>query len=487
MSRVETDSMFFVGGRGTGADGDSRYVGGCLRSWWLTECPNDTDAEKAVALAKLMGVNGAPINSAIDCSIMDDGGKVKIYKSGSFTNSAVGMIVYCDFSAYYTDGQYEIVARTDSSITIDQTFYTSAATCNAYVGGAYDCLQSAFTEVRDSNKFGEWKWIYDNLDEAAAGAMDATLTGDIDENGHIFIIGYKDVPGDLDYGGTHYGDYVTKTGGAALADHIITLQDSAENLHFWNFEIKTNSGAYGAFLFPNTYGVELANCYFNDLGYGIYSTAVGWAMVIRDCVFDNMRDQISITAAGGAWYISNCKFTKTDDDCRIQAGGDFFVTGCIFNGTGLAVNNYGGAVIFRNNTCYNISVKAIKLKLNSVSSVVENNIFYLSAIDAYAVYRDNSGTGATSTRIANNCVYCPVGAINNPFYDAYGDDDIPAEGTLEEDPRLDLDYVPGNSKLLESGIPDISGMRTHIGAIGKSVRSRSIVPALAGSPITGAF
>lgn len=80
-----------------------------------------------------------PIDTAAAASISDNGSsKVRITKAGAFDGAAVGLLVYCDFSATYTDGRYEIIAvdASDNYIDIELAYSSDVPTVGCSVGGA---------------------------------------------------------------------------------------------------------------------------------------------------------------------------------------------------------------------------------------------------------------------------------------------------------------------------------------------------------------
>ena len=223
---------------------------------------------------------------------------------------------------------------------------------------------------------------------------------------------------------------------------------------------------------PDTNQIMLARTFGSDfdssMGTQIYLPSVD-SVWVQDCVFEEI--------------------TGTSNN-HIFVGDGSVIEGCIIKGLAFGIS-VRGTVKVRNNTFYKQTEAAVRnygTTPNDVSSVIENNIMYLTAIDDYGVIVDAANSGSIAY-IGYNCVWSAGGQVTDPFYDDNRSEVMAHEGTLEENPRF-ADAAGGdfrlmNSSLLESGSPDAQNRRGPIGAVG--TKRKNPVGLSVGSPIAGAF
>lgn len=86
------------------------------------------------------------------CTISDNGsGNIRITSAGSFGAAVVGLLVYCNFSATYDNGRYEITEVNADYIDIDLAYSTDIPTVDVRVGGALDNIDVAITSTTTSS------------------------------------------------------------------------------------------------------------------------------------------------------------------------------------------------------------------------------------------------------------------------------------------------------------------------------------------------
>ena len=474
---INEHSIHFIGGQGTGAGG-SPTGGGCTKAEW------ENVGGINQTLSNIMDTNGEPICDGTTANATDNGsGSVRLTRAigDSFTgkNVKVGTIVYVNFAGIYTDGYYIITAvgSVGDDIDINQAFFGNQAGNECYVGGAFQSLQQALDDIPDADgtagaTFGS-RWIYSNKDETLAATVNVSvIDGDKDEDAHIWIKGFNTVPEDMDVGKIYDGTYVD-IDGDNNAFAVFDL-NANENIHIWNFYAhNVATGTDDCFEMTTCVAIEICNCKSNDARYGIRAEAPSENISVRDCIFDGglVGGQAGIRGPGASMSITNCLFKSSASFAQMNIGSGI-VSGCIFIGSvrGIQSTNLAGHLLtICNNTFYNQTANGITM-YNGVGKIY-NNIFYLAAIDDYAVEVNNSTVGSVMS-IYNNCAYSAGGALTNPYYHIGKSENLEYEDSnIFEDPQfIDAvggDFTPENWACMELGVLDTGDNPSHMGAIGK--------------------
>jgi len=88
----------------------------------------------------------APVKIQAGCTISDNGGgKCRLTSIGNLSSLYKDILVYCDFSATYTDDRYMIIAADANYIDIDLAFDVNVPTADVRIGGAVKSPKLACT------------------------------------------------------------------------------------------------------------------------------------------------------------------------------------------------------------------------------------------------------------------------------------------------------------------------------------------------------
>ncbi len=136
---VESNAMFFIGGRGDGSGGPV-FPGGCLKSWWDAKV---IAVGEVSALAALMGADGEPIavTDEVFSNIDNNGGFTRYEDAALAAAAEVGMILAYT-AAGNPIGHFEVTNVTGDYVTTNEA-YNSPANYDLFLGGAYSTYVSA--------------------------------------------------------------------------------------------------------------------------------------------------------------------------------------------------------------------------------------------------------------------------------------------------------------------------------------------------------
>ena len=486
MAGVFSDeiSMFFVGGNGT-QGGRTPDAGGCTQAWWDSECPNNTDAEKMGAITKLM-THGAPVVDQAGCSFSY--GPLRITSTGNFTNVEVGMI----FHAIETPvpnvkvptGRYRITAVDPGGDWIDVSIQgaTGSATVTVKVGGAFDTLQNALddTDASDHSVI-----IHTNLPQTLSASIDVDAGGgDILKNTFKKILGYRQVPGDMNRGGAYYESALEiLTNGSIDANYCIPLNgnnggfpvldiNGVDNLVFENLHLKNaNTGESGdAVNFSSVVkNIVLRNCRFSDV-VKVMNTEADHVMFDGCYSHDDIPNHHYVVR--GYNNVQLGCVAKLDSLTNLVNfnGRSGVVIGCIAVGGqfGVRVGSAGAAVLVAGNTFYNTNNDGVYLN-GGDGVVVVNNIFCL-APGAVGIYVQSGGSVVHNDY---NCFIESDGTPLTPTGTEYSGGETPVMGvhSVQADPDFvdaaNGDFRARNPLLLRGGRPGPDGRAAVIGVMGQ--------------------
>jgi hypothetical protein len=468
----EKDSVFFVGGRGTKAG--SSGAGGCTKEFW----GDLKDPDKS--LSDVMGTNGEPLSDAAAagagaCDVVNNGsGGVRITKAGQgyFTNCSVGLIVYVIFTATYTNGRYEMTdVDTTSGEWIDISLgYSAVTTCSAYVGGAFDELQTALDNTDANAGSPHNVEILTNLNETFTLASDEI---DIDVGGGDGSAGtWKRLIG-VDDDGVELaeGSYVTIDGNSKSC-HVFCVS-SVENIEFRHIYAKDAADTHSGFYFTATtanHGFTLRDCKSTGCKYGVETNALYCRMVLIEGGYYSSDTGPAIYVAAGRYLnVLNVELVGNLAGALIGGNvvGTLLVDGCVLHKTGnYAVgvySNYQWAfLVIRNCVFYDID-DCIKIEEPNVRLIQYNNIFVLHSKD----------TGMIINRISGGIMYsdysCAWALGGVPAAPArWGGTGLP-EHSVEQDPQFadvaNGDFRSRNPYVLRGGKPDIADNSPQMGAV----------------------
>ena len=436
-------SVFFVGGRGD-QSGRIANAGGCTQDWWDTECPNDSDAEKTAAMAKLMTSTGAPI-IAMGFDVYTSATDRITGGAGSYDDAEVGMVVYVrDLGPPgVIPGLYKITnvdAIGGGWIECDGINGPAIATVEVNIGGAFDELNNAIDDTSASNYSVE---IHTNLNETLSAGVSVAAGGSVLKNTFKRILGFNTVPGDMGRDGAYYesaleilqaGEIDTSKCVTLDADGgaFVVLSLDAGNLIFENLYLK-NTNATDAIFFPNTVrNIVLRNCRFSDVTKVMNTEA-------DHVLFDSCYSHDDITShhyvvRGHNNVLSGCVAKLGSISNLVNFNGrSGVVIGCIAVGGqfGVRVGSAGAAVLVAGNTFYNTNNDGVYLN-GGDGVVVVNNIFCL-APGAVGIYVQSGGSVVHNDY---NCFIESDGTPLTPTGTEYGGGEAPVKGShsLEVDP-----------------------------------------------------
>jgi len=475
-------SVFFVGGTGTKAG--LANPGGCTKEWWDAKV---ISVGEAAAMAALIGTNGGAIDSATTAAISNNGsGKLRITKSGAFTNTEVGMVGYFDFSATYPDDYYEVTAVDASGNYIDILigYTTSVPTVNVTIGGAFNDIQTAHDEVDAGYQDVT---LYDNKGDSNRSATIAwTRGGSEATDAYLRIKGFQTTPEDdgpvlYNYNGNNpvgagHGLYI---GTGAVANMY--------NTQFENFHVRgVGDGAsytYNLQIYSNTYairGLLFYKCDFYDGGDGAgggkcinamrYYQASGSEIqaLFIDCDFyDGDSSGMTVTSVANQQYghigFVNCRaYGNTHVGFSMRGASAF---GCASYNNGL----YGVDTTNQSGMWVN-GIIAGNLDGWKKRGTINQGYLINSIISDNTQSEVEQGSGG-ALRSINSVINGTIdtGAISNVF--PHPTDNV------TDDPRLANvaggDLRIRNTKIKRSGITDIHGNATQLGPPTIEIPSRS--------------
>ncbi len=479
----DNESVFFVGGRGD-KSGRSADAGGCTKQWWDSQCPNGTDAEKAAAMAKLMGTDGEPIIDVSGAAYTESNNRIT--RTNIAMGVEVGMVAYVVESdtpdEYVETGRYVITDRDtdDDWIECEGIEGDYDTDVDVVIGGAFDTLQNALDET-DANRHSVA--IRTNLSETLGGSVNVDAGGDVLRNTFKRVIGYRTVPGDMSPGGAYYESALEiLQNGSIDSSRCVELDadggsysvldiDGVDNLVFENLHLKnTNAGVSGDAVYFSSVArnIVLRNCRFSDVVQVINTEA-------DHVLFDGCYSHDDIpghhhTFLGNNNVLLGCVANLEPNNLCNFVNHSGAVIGCVTVGGqfGVRVISAGAAVLVVGNTFYNTGSKGV-LCDGCDSVVVINNIFCL-APGAIGIYSRNGGS------VLYNDYNCFIESDGTPLTVAgseYSGGEVPVKGahSVEVDPDFvdaaNGDFRVRNPLLLRGGRPGPDGRAAVIGAIGQ--------------------
>jgi len=463
-------------------------------------------------LTDYMDTDGSPIVADTGCAVNDSGGGTPLIITENvvdFSGIIPGTLVYCDFSAAYTDAVYEITAVTATTITID---YSEAAalggTVDVNVGGAYPDIQTALSDdstspwldVDDSGteNAGDTYWnriICTNLDEtfAASRTIPSSLYADFRASGkRVSVIGFddsltlvdnvliSDMAGEGDWDSSDNAEYrgpyealrieegmqCKATGrGWVLWDgdnNAIDLVDwQGHNISIANLKVFNTSeadGMDGLYTSASRQGMKLKNCYIT----GVHDLVSGtfYDSFVADCYFG------VIVAPYHSWnmsnsFLRNCVFNGNGVSYAAANLADLVIASSLFYKGDNGVYSTGSVSLYG---CifYGQTEQSGYINGSNGYGFLSNCILAPEAISDYALYAGTPGgtyTGQNNNCYAYNASDEPVGALTTNFYNAFGTPDVGEfflPGTTALDPQFkdpaNGDFTIQNRTLIEAGI-----------------------------------
>lgn len=415
MARIftEKESVFFVGGRGTKA-GEANVGGGCTKDFW--------DLYEDLSL--VMGANGEAMSdpstwngSQTACTTSNDGGNLRITKTGGFSNCAAGLIAYIDMVfdinyIPYDEMRYEVLTATDNYIVIDLPHQGSNPTCDVKVGGAFTGIQAALGILQASPEYNVF--MFSNKAEIISSAMAPVYAGSPTDDVFVYITGFNTVPGDMDYGQLYFQgpldalingvdtDCCVDINANDSAINLIELDTDSQNLVFKHFYLHNNSGTdkNAIDLTGTVINLGFINCKFDDV-YDFSNGYAGGAELV-ECFIKTLRhDEPAAEGFFGSRF-DRCVFDGTGRTTAFKSTWERFY-GCLF-----AYGNYGlyttGTAGLINCVFYKQTVACVLLGGATSSMWGCDNIFAPEETSDYAVLINSSG-GSISLNLENSCVY----------------------------------------------------------------------------------
>ena len=493
------ETVFFVGGRGD-KSGREATAGGCTKQWWDGQCPNGTDAEKAAAMAKLMGTDGEPIIDVANASYTQADNRIT--RTNIAAGVGVGMIVYVVESGtpdqYLDTGRYLI---TDRDTDDDWIECGEGIDCeydvdvDVVIGGAFDTLQNALDETDAALHSVA---IHTNLSETLSGSVNVDAGGDVLRNTFKRVIGFNTVPGDMARGGTYYESALEILANDSIdASKCVSLDandgsysvldiSGVDNLVFENLHLTNTSTTGDAVYFASvSNNIVLRNCRFSDVLQVMGSEANGLLfdrcyshddIVSHQYVFRGYNNVLlgCVGKMGANNFVNFVSRPGAVIGC-VAVGGQFGVRMALAGAAGLVIGN----------TFYNTQSKGVILD-GADGAVVVNNIFCL-APGAVGLY---SRSGGSFVQNDYNCFIESDGTPLAPTGTEHSGGETPVMGvhSLLVDPdfadEANGDFRVRNPLLLRGGRPGPDGRAAVIGAIGQeyqfAARARMVNPGRAG-------
>ena len=475
-------TVWFVGGRGD-QSGRVTDAGGCTKTWWDAECPNDTDAEKTAAMAKLMTSTGAPIITRAEDTYTERNNRIT-GGGGVYANAEVGMVAYVIESPVpemnVETGRYKITAVDPSGNWIEcSSIDGSDADVDVNVGGAFYDLDQAIDET-SATSFSVM--IYTNLDELLSTSVSISAGGYQPKNTFKRVVGYNTVPGDMKRGGAYYEPAyeilqngsidLTKcvtVDGQGGAFSIFSFGGGADNFVFENLHL-TGTTAKAITYSSISDTLLFHNCRFSDCVQAVNDAAD--RQVFLSCYTHNDLVNHSYVLRGEGNALIGCvaKHPATDAVFTNIIGTQALVFGCVSVGAMWGIRPLtGSSAIVIGNTFYDTYQYGILLDSNG-SVVAHNNIFAMRP-SAGAVALHISAGGASFLYNDYNCFIETDGTPLTVGENLYSGGEAPTTGehSLAVDP-LFVDAASYNftlaneSPCIDAGRADSLGGRSTIGA-----------------------
>jgi len=428
------DSVFFVSGVA-----GSATQGGCTKEWFDANFTQLTD---------IMSAGGGPIDNASNATYSH--ATKRVTKAGAFTNTEVGMVAYIA-GTNITTGRYKVTAVDPGGGWLEASGIVSTgdnADTGVNVGGSFDTLQNALDNTDAGSYTVE---IFDNKGDAslAAGIDIDTGSGEIDNGSWKRVIGFHTTPGDMDYGGSHYGEYTVYDGNDSLGDYMFTYANGMENIEMRNIAGTGVSAPYHVHYlagYATARNLVWRNCKAYDTGgngwsMGDYSGHHSWI----DCIADNCAN--GFVSTGTIAFLYNCKALNNADGFNIKFG---VLVNCIsydnqdnFETPALGFGRY------MNCTAYSANGDGFKC-------VAGGFIETINCISSSNGDRNFEG----NTHVSQYCCSYNGGTADN---------NESLVGDIAVDPQFadagNGDFRPRNPAVLRGGKSDTAGNETQMGAV----------------------
>ena len=463
---IAEDTYSFVGGIAT-KTGAALSGGGVTKAVW--------DGE-SLELSDIMNADGTPIVSTTGALTQSGSDALITSAAASYTDVVVGTICNLTDYAAGTDGRYKIIAtNNNTTITLKDAWTAAEDPVTINVGGAYDGIQNAIDSVDEGDNAN--RYILDNKSETPGAAITMNISGTQADDYHVYIIGFKDQPGDMDGpDGAYYGGandmYSIENGYTGirqnansqwveLTGHGFVCNES-ENVHWRNINIIDVGLAEGGWVSSagNSYSLSWHNC-------GVIkgnTASFSWSGRLQQCLIDDCYvggvDMGPMTLAGTGINVTNSILNQANQggiNFSAAFAGSGTVYNCLFD---IASTKIGvicaddGLFVIHNNTFVNGDVSAITITNIEANVAVWNNIFDMAAAADYAI---NITAGSLIECDYNNAYSTTAGVVlTNPYYDSAKAADIPQVGSNNSE--LDPGFIDpsGGDYRLQEGSPCIN-------------------------------
>jgi hypothetical protein len=474
---LEKDSMFFVGGQGN--KGGHVTPGGCTLNWWGNAVGSGGKSDKQAAMNKLMDADGSAKYEFTNASFTNS---IKQFTVVDTTGVEVGMIMYVTGTSI-TTGRYEITDVPDGThITVAGIVAAGDNNDSTIViGGAFQNISAAVsTGALDATSYNVD--IYTNLNETGTSTITLSCEGYGYGNTYLGIIGFNEVPGDMDMGGEYYQSPLDAYKNGIDVNSFVQIEKTTtgntidisnrENVRLKNLHIKgVTRGLYG---YNNCRGSVLEHCTFSG-AFTAYAIEFynAYYSTMFDCFIDGSSfagsvELMRMNRSNGLTIFGNVIAGK-DNVGTLICDGAFFFNNLVIGGNcglycGASDSNHASTVV--NNTFYdqhpiNSGRSVVHLGYNWGKMHLLNNIF--APRESNANILKVTANGGSIVEVTNNCIYHPDG-LSNPWPNTKD-----PKKTIEEDPEFvdvsSKDFRPLNPNVLKGGRMDIAGNSMQIGAM----------------------
>ncbi|MCK5602727.1 hypothetical protein KAR91_12680, partial [Candidatus Pacearchaeota archaeon] len=474
---LEKDSLFFVGGQGNKSG--HLTPGGCTLDWWDNAIGSGSKSEKKAAMDKLMGVNGDAKYVFVNAAFVNS---IKQFTVADTTGIEAGMVMYVTGSNI-TTGRYEITDVADGThITVAGIIGTvDNNDSTVVIGGSFQNISAAVsTGALDATSYNVD--VYTSLNETVTTSISFSCEGYGYGNTYLSIIGFNEVPADMDVGGQYYQSPLEAYKNGTDANAFVKIEQTTpgstivisgrENVRLKNLHIKgVTRGLYG---YDNCRGSVLEHCTFSG-AFTAYAIEFykGYFGTMFDCFIDGSlfagtMELMRMARCSSMTLFGNIIVGK-DNVGVLVCDGTFFFNNLVIGGSyglycGVSDSNQVTTVannIFHDQHPVNSGCSVVHLCYNWGKMHLLNNIFAPRESDANIL--KVIANGGSIVEVANNCIYHPDG-LSDPWPNTKN----PKE-TIEEDPGFvdvsSKDFRVVNPNVLRGGRKDIAGNSMQIGAV----------------------
>ena len=454
-------------------------AGGCTQAWWDGQCPNGTEAEAAVAMAKLLDSTGTPLVDVSGVAYDDSEDEITITGAAA-AGVEVGMVAYViESGAPDTDvatGRYKITDVGTDTIQCSGIDGTGSTNVDVVIGGAFEFLQDALDETDAT---------YHSVALYVKSVATLTASIDIDVGGgnnirNTFkrVVGFNTSPGDMDFGGTYYQSpyAILKAGSidntkAVLLDgdglNVSAFDAAIDNVIFENFHCY-NTGTANLITFTGMpQNIVFRNCRFSS-GAFVYQ-AIATSVLVDSCYSHSDLTGNHYQMSGNANVILNCVGNVAASKIFVVVATveGSQVVGCLAVNGARGIRIYSYEVTAVNNTFYNQTSYGIDIT-GGLRAIAYNNIFdlYPAAI-AFSI--------TTAGTMLYNDYNCFIESDGTPLTVGSHESGYEVPGKGKHSVQVDPDFVDAangdfrarNPLLLRGGKPGPDGRAAVIGAIGQ--------------------